>query len=1630
MNKKFLSAMLFGAFTIAATSTFVSCKDYDDDINNLQAQITSNAQKIADLQKWYDAGNVITKVEKADDGRGIKVTLSDNNVYVIEGGKDGAKGEKGDTGAQGLQGPDGKSAYEIWLAAGNTGSEADFLASLVGPKGEDGSLIGESNVWTIGSDGYWYLNDNKTDYKAVATDGEAGAAGIQGPKGDKGDKGDQGEKGEKGDKGDKGDTGATGAQGDKGDKGDYYYPADDTFWYLVNGQTGERTKTEYSWVGQGMTAAQTGDVVYFKNIPGGQDFAISTKLSLASLVAKPGFYYHGIEAFDLAEINYWAKEYKMPPVTSENEPDLNSNWFIRGKKQTINKYIDFKMTAGSQPERKDYYADYEEKVNNDTMEMIPDFVATYHLNPSNASISLDPSRYSFIIENKEYTRAVDRSNILQLNNIWKVEKANTSNQINGMNGAGSAPYDHIYSSNKSAVKSGAINVYANFRTNLEWTRKHTELIQKIAEEDAVTVIALQYKKDKNWGANTSDIADSVITSDYAALYAARYYNLRLNLIQKNWGYDYHDHRHLHTKAAEAIESKWYEDFAIGYDIDGSDAHIPDPTLVNKARTYRDTTRIVNITWNNPGIDLDSIVNTHFDYWHRSTAYNDRAWDRCAADGTPVPGNNLNGGTLYNKGLVYSYELIGWFKDGNKTSESVHASLKDWYVDANGNKQIELRPHILRPQLPKYVDAQRTNYQYGPDSDGEYDRFEAQPQNLSTVGREPLVRVTLTDTINNKKVKIGYIKFHIVKTDIPDEIVQAKYEFKQPFVMVCGEPEIRLDLTWSQIESQILNVMKMKNPDFPGITKQEFEKNYKLVTNSYAPLNASGSAAKGQAPANYEWLPAAQYIVNNDKPTVKDKEIRKTYSHYPNPTDDTKYNDNEVNKTYFGEVYYGTDLGETINNIDPAVGQSTTVLTWRISYNQAYQWFAHNSINGANNTSRTIYVRFQKVGHDQMYATGEDRMRAIEQAEEWISIKLTWTPDRYVGPLGGTVAQNRNSNYWYKHNEITSRKIDGFTDQGNDFDDIHVHVQTLGQRDMYDADGKTTCRFESDILSTLIGNNFEKVSGWDAYDEYNDETKNPLKSAPYNTTYTGIYSWLNDDKNHVNPWEQKIPANWQSVKAWPRYREDINGTDKLFDEIHIWDKSQNQAANAVTADKIDEQHRGQIAVAHPLTKNLVNRFDMPIDNKATPKFPAGISLVFDITTPKVDKVENLQEWGKSINDPIFNGANNVLMTNIRGAHPRSNYTIYVGDNGAALYAKGKKGKLDDPTAAEDMNEYVKICEVVIKRDPVTNEIKNAFLNWENNYVADDILNYAGHKELGDRQTFTTRMVQRVDLCKPHNITEYVDLANNNWYDNREKAHPDGSEYFTRPGTNGLTKPAQGENRWARGNNVMYHAYVQRYDHSFYLKKSHFYVKFLRPINLGKIEGTFVDARLNTQNTNQGDRLYLDDFKNKLTDWRGNSFYAGDYKDNIKNDGRDYFRYYGALDGVNALNNTPDYGSNPLNKMTGDMLPEHFEVFTQSSYITTDMHNGTLNENSLWDPNIQETFLDELISSNETHPQLFHYVKPTVLGDPADPHPFGYIYYDNNRVTVGKFKVKIPVRLQYRWGYIWSYIIATVDTTQDN
>ena len=54
MRKKYLSALLFGALLFASAGTFTSCKDYDDDIDNLQSQIDKVVSDLASLKSTVE----------------------------------------------------------------------------------------------------------------------------------------------------------------------------------------------------------------------------------------------------------------------------------------------------------------------------------------------------------------------------------------------------------------------------------------------------------------------------------------------------------------------------------------------------------------------------------------------------------------------------------------------------------------------------------------------------------------------------------------------------------------------------------------------------------------------------------------------------------------------------------------------------------------------------------------------------------------------------------------------------------------------------------------------------------------------------------------------------------------------------------------------------------------------------------------------------------------------------------------------------------------------------------------------------------------------------------------------------------------------------------------------------------------------------------------------------------------------------------------------------------------------------------------------------------------------------------------------------------------------------------------
>lgn len=146
MNKKFLNVILFGALMLGSTGTFVSCKDYDDDIDNLQKQIDANKTALDQINELIGSGSVITGVDEND--KGIVIKLSNGKSYPITNGTNGTPGsvvsigengnwyidgkdtEKPSRGEQGPAGGSGTSASTIYYTPGTSGDEEGFWVKV------------------------------------------------------------------------------------------------------------------------------------------------------------------------------------------------------------------------------------------------------------------------------------------------------------------------------------------------------------------------------------------------------------------------------------------------------------------------------------------------------------------------------------------------------------------------------------------------------------------------------------------------------------------------------------------------------------------------------------------------------------------------------------------------------------------------------------------------------------------------------------------------------------------------------------------------------------------------------------------------------------------------------------------------------------------------------------------------------------------------------------------------------------------------------------------------------------------------------------------------------------------------------------------------------------------------------------------------------------------------------------------------------------------------------------------------------------------------------------------------------------------------------------------------------------
>ena len=805
MYRKFLSAILFGALTIASTSTFVSCKDYDDDIDALNARVDANDKdNLALHTALADAENELKNLKKdlAD-----QVTRLDGLVATAQSTANDA--------LKLSQENEKAIANEIVRA---TAAEAALEVRI---KDLEEKVIPE--LRQLIKD----LQDNKLDKKtfedelvkiygrmeAIETDLGKALKDIESLQ-----------------QGLKDEIAAREALGrDLEEQKEIIKKHGERLDDLENKVVPElrelikKLREDYEAdvkrIDEDITKltarvkANEDDIATLKEDVkkiNEELTKINDKLnelnvlilrSLRSLVFIPDFYYFGIEATELSGVyyKYWRIE-DMPEVSADK---ADPTWDDGTKVYCYDH-------KGHKAERKEDF-------------LVENFVARYHLNPSSADFS---------------KLTVDNFAVLSGDREYRTKAAATDKKNSNITVASFDP--------EADVKNGDLFLNLSI-TDPEKIKAigHIEDGLFVADDEQVTVFATEV--------TLNDEMKNTVTSDYAALLATTYINgYRLahtdkgdtdvkikglnqsytgvvnntdvvdptpgheKIVCRPCGVSQVPNRHLFTDADETV-----------YGLEDQVVTLQEQELVAAINADPSTTTAQDVVVWNSTINLSKLAEVH----------------RLGDDNTPE--SLVKAADMEKNGFEIRFELTGLFMKKNATSESAHAAIQK-------NDKGE---YILRPQLPEMT------YQEDGQNVGKAAVYGATKQDRTTIGRTPLVRVLLVDTKHNDHVlDYGYIRLVIVN-DNPEVVVptrefvtveyttgfSADYEYSD-----CNKPSGEAqnwDQKWGSFENDIYNLFSLSQVDFENKYVAEYAnapelKQYevKLVNGKYQPTRKELAAA--------------------------------------------------------------------------------------------------------------------------------------------------------------------------------------------------------------------------------------------------------------------------------------------------------------------------------------------------------------------------------------------------------------------------------------------------------------------------------------------------------------------------------------------------------------------------------------------------------------------------------------------------------------------------------------------------------------------------------------------------------------------------------------------------------------------
>lgn len=331
-------------------------------------------------------------------------------------------------------------------------------------------------------------------------------------------------------------------------------------------------------------------------------------------------------------------------------------------------------------------------------------------------------------------------------------------------------------------------------------------------------------------------------------------------------------------------------------------------------------------------------------------------------------------------LHYEFKAIDYMVGNEKTSESAHIEYLGDGVFA-----------------PRSVDENGNT-------------IKGKTATREVIDREPLVRVDLVDAEGNI-VRYGYIKLRIVEAEQAKEDMEVEFDFGDIY-MNCGDS---VRLTWSQMENKILAKLGTN-----GLTKQEFEKAYYLE-------NVGGHEYMPHITPDAGEVPGGLYTDAQASKFMATRYYKKDGKYVAVDGDDNLTNMSKYTNTanWFGRVWYTPhDNATTGQNWD----SQTNVLIWNICEGDA----------GNMNTQEAYETMIEKVAasYDSKGLSTKELSTVVRfvnkftGASIWVTLKFAVNKIHFAyGDINRRVLD-----HWYDYKE-------GYRDNTPDTIEVYASVPT-------------------------------------------------------------------------------------------------------------------------------------------------------------------------------------------------------------------------------------------------------------------------------------------------------------------------------------------------------------------------------------------------------------------------------------------------------------------------------------------------------------------------------------------------------------------------------------------------------------